>query len=59
MVCYCQGLESVLTNSSSKMNITVSEIDLETVGINITFESDDIDHRALFKAIDGRNGAFR
>jgi uncharacterized protein len=33
-------------------NITVSEIDLETVGTNITVEGDDIDHRALFKAIE-------
>lgn len=34
-------------------NISVSEIDLETVGTNITVEGDDIDHRALFKAIEG------
>jgi hypothetical protein len=33
-------------------NITVSEIDLETVGTNITVEGDDIDHRALVKAIE-------
>jgi uncharacterized protein len=34
-------------------NISVLEIDLETVGTNITVEGDDIDHRALFKAIEG------
>ena len=33
-------------------NISVSEIDLETVGTNITIEGDDIDHRALLKAIE-------
>ena len=33
-------------------NISVSEIDLETVGTNITVEGEDIDHRTLIKAIE-------
>jgi hypothetical protein len=34
-------------------NISVSEIDLETVGTNITVEGDDIDRHGLIKAIEG------
>jgi hypothetical protein len=34
-------------------NITVTEIDIETVGMDITVEGDGIDHVALNKAIEG------
>jgi uncharacterized protein len=34
-------------------NISVSEIDLETVGTDITVEGDEIDYRGLMKAIEG------
>lgn len=33
-------------------NITVTEIDIETVGMDITVEGDGIDHAALSKAIE-------
>jgi hypothetical protein len=33
-------------------NITVTEIDIETVGMDITVEGDGIDHAALNKAIE-------
>jgi hypothetical protein len=33
-------------------NITVTEIDLETVGMDVTVEGEGIDHRALIKAIE-------
>jgi hypothetical protein len=38
------------------LNITVSEIDIETVGMDITVEGDDIDVPGLIKAIE-RAGA--
>jgi uncharacterized protein len=34
------------------VNITVSEIDIETVGMDVTAEGDGIDHVALLKAIE-------
>lgn len=34
------------------VNITVTEIDIETVGMNITVEGDGIDHTALLGAIE-------
>ncbi len=34
------------------VNITVTEIDIETVGMNVTIEGDDIDYAALIKAIE-------
>jgi hypothetical protein len=34
------------------VNVTVSEIDLETVGMDITVEGDEIDHRAVMKRIE-------
>ena len=34
------------------VNVTVTEIDLETVGMDITVEGQDIDCEALMKAID-------
>lgn len=36
----------------SAFNISVTEIDLETVGTNITVEGEAIDHRELVKAIE-------
>ncbi len=38
------------------LNITVAEIDLETVGLEVTVEGEQIDAQALIKAI-GRVGA--
>jgi uncharacterized protein len=35
------------------VNVTVTEIDLETVGMNVTVEGDEIDHAALMVAIEG------
>lgn len=34
------------------VNITVTEIDIETVGMNITVEGNEIDYRALVNAIE-------
>ncbi len=34
------------------VNITVTEIDIETVGMNVTIEGDGIDYAALIKAIE-------
>lgn len=34
------------------VNITVTEIDVETIGTDITVEGDDIDTEALFRAIE-------
>jgi hypothetical protein len=34
------------------VNVTVTEIDIETVGMNVTVEGDGIDHAALLTAIE-------
>lgn len=34
------------------LNITVTEIDMQTVGMDVTVEGDDIDLAALFRAIE-------
>jgi hypothetical protein len=34
------------------LNVTVSEIDLETIGTDVTVEGENIDHEALRKAIE-------
>ena len=34
------------------VNVTVTEIDIETVGTDVTVEGDDIDTEALFEAIE-------
>jgi hypothetical protein len=38
-------------------NITVTEIDVETVGMDITLEGEQLDHPALVKAIEGTGAA--
>jgi hypothetical protein len=40
----CKGVEA--------LNITVEEIDLETVGMNVTIEGDDMDYEEIAKAIE-------
>jgi hypothetical protein len=42
-----EGVEGV-----EAVNITVTEIDIETVGTNLTVEGEQIDYRALVKAIE-------
>lgn len=44
----CQGVEAV--------NITVQEIDIETVGMNVTIEGSNLDYDEIVKAIE-RTGA--
>ncbi|WP_089174966.1 DUF211 domain-containing protein [Bosea sp. AS-1] len=44
----CQGVEAV--------NITVQEIDIETVGMNVTIEGSNLDYDEIAKAIE-RTGA--
>ncbi len=34
------------------VNVTVTEIDIETVGMNVTVEGEGIDHAALMRAIE-------
>lgn len=34
------------------LNVTVTEIDIETVGMDVTVEGDSIDHAALTRAIE-------
>jgi hypothetical protein len=43
-ICNCQGVEAV--------NVTVKEIDIETVGTNITIEGEQMDYEAIEKAIE-------
>ena len=50
MVALAQTLENV--EGVSAVNITVNEIDIETVGTVITVEGDDINTDALFAAIE-------
>lgn len=50
MVALAQTLEKV--EGVSAVNITVNEIDIETVGTVITVEGDDINTDALFAAIE-------
>jgi hypothetical protein len=40
----------------SAVNVTVTEIDIETVGMNVTVEGENIDHVDLLKAVE-RSGA--
>lgn len=40
----CRGVEAV--------NITVGEIDIETVGMNVTIEGDNMDYDEIMKAIE-------
>ena len=54
MVTLAQDIEKVA--GVDAVNITVNEIDIETVGTVITVEGDDIDTDALFAAIE-RAGA--
>lgn len=44
----CRGVEAA--------NITVEEIDIETVGMNVTIEGSNLDHDEIVKAIE-RTGA--
>ncbi len=46
-----QSMESVV--GVEAVNITVTEIDIETVGMVITAEGTNIDHEALIRAIEG------
>lgn len=50
MVTLAKALESV--PGVNAVNVTVTEIDIETVGTDITVEGDDIDTAALFQAIE-------
>lgn len=50
MVALAQTLEKV--EGVSAVNITVNEIDIETVGTVVTVEGDDINTDALFAAIE-------
>lgn len=43
-ICSCSGVEST--------NVTVTEIDLETVGMDITIEGQRISYEEIFKAIE-------
>jgi len=54
MVTLAEAIEKV--RGVEAVNITVNEIDIETVGTVITVEGDDIDTDALFEAIE-RAGA--
>lgn len=45
-----EAIEAV--NGVQGLNITVTEIDIETVGMDITVEGEHIDHEALTKAIE-------
>jgi uncharacterized protein len=38
-------------------NITVTDIDVETVGMDVTLEGEQLDHSALVKAIEGTGAA--
>ncbi len=40
------------TQGVAGLNITVTEIDVQTVGMDVTVEGDDIDLDALFRAIE-------
>lgn len=42
----CQGVAAV--------NVTVSEIDIETVGMNVTIEGEQMDYEEMRKAIEAR-----
>jgi hypothetical protein len=50
MVALALALEAV--DGVDAVNVTVNEIDIETVGTVITVEGDDIDTKGLFKAIE-------
>lgn len=50
MVTLARALEQV--KGVGAVNITVTEIDIETVGTDITVEGDDIDTAALFRTIE-------
>lgn len=54
MVALALAIEAV--SGVSGVNVTITEIDIETVGMVVTVEGDDIDTDALFDAID-RTGA--
>lgn len=43
-ICSCRGVEAV--------NVTVNEIDIETVGTNITIEGEKMEYEAIEKAIE-------
>jgi hypothetical protein len=45
-----EAIESV--SGVTGVNVTVTEIDLETVGMDITVEGDSIDHRAVMQGIE-------
>lgn len=45
-----EAIESV--NGVEALNITVTEIDIETVGMDVTVEGEHIDYEALTKAIE-------
>jgi hypothetical protein len=49
MITLAQAIEAV--SGVSAVNVTVTEIDVETIGTDITVEGDDIDADALFDAI--------
>lgn len=50
LITLARAIESVPGVGS--VNITVTEIDVETIGTDITVEGDDIDTEALFRAIE-------
>lgn len=50
MVSLARAIEQV--SGVTAVNVTVTEIDVETVGTDITVEGDDIDTEALFRAIE-------
>lgn len=50
MIALARALEQV--PGVDAVNITVTEIDIETVGTDVTVEGDDIDTDALFAAIE-------
>jgi hypothetical protein len=49
MISLAQQLEAV--PGVTGVNLTVTEIDIETVGLDVTIDGDDIDTQALFTAI--------
>lgn len=50
MVTLAKALEAV--PGVAAVNVTVTEIDVETVGTDVTVEGEDIDTDALFRAIE-------
>lgn len=45
-----QSIETV--SGVQAVNVTVTEIDIETVGMNVTVEGESIDHTALLRTIE-------